>query len=107
MRHAVAAALVAMTLATPAAAQSVQQLLQGLTSGNKNQDEALHQAYERGYQRGYQRGREDEARLRSGRTGDNARRNVPYDRNDPDNPDYRNGQGYARPPQGQDDNYGR
>ncbi len=88
MRHAVTAALVSLSLATPAAAQGVQQLLQGLTSGNKNQDDAVRQAYERGYQKG----RQDEARLRSG--GGSA-------------PDYRNGQGggqgYGRPPQGQDD----
>ncbi len=92
MRFAVAAALVALTLATPAGAQGMQQLLQGLTSGNKNQDDAVRQAYERGYQKG----RQDEARLRSG--GNSSRSNLD------NNSGSRNGQGYDRSQPGQDEN---
>ncbi len=102
MRNAVAAALLAVTVATPAMAQvpDMQQLLRGLTSGNQNQDQALRDAFERGYQRG----RQDEARLsHSGRSGANANRfdrRGPNDRNgsDPsdDRQDYRGNPDYNR-----------
>jgi hypothetical protein len=104
MRSTVLAALLGLSVVTPAAAQGgpdVRQLLQGLTTGNQGQDQALQDAFERGYQRG----RQDEARQqvsgrgrgntgRSGRpdmdernggeTGDN-QQNYRNDR-DPDQP---------------------
>ncbi len=71
MRYAVAAAFLALALATPAAAQApnVQSLLGGLLTGNQNQDQALRDAFERGYQRG----RQDEARMRADREGSRRR----------------------------------
>lgn len=84
MRYTVAAALLGLTLATPAAAQApnVQQLLGGLLTGNQSQDQAIRDAFERGYQRG----RQDEAQRAE---GGGARR---YDRRRDED-----GQGYDQP----------
>jgi hypothetical protein len=73
MRTVAASMAVGMMLVTPAMAQPQtpgwQQTLQGLMSGNQGQDQAVREAYERGYQRG----RQDEARMRAERRGQNDR----------------------------------
>jgi hypothetical protein len=104
MRHAVAATLLGLSLASPAAAQvpNVQQLLGGLLTGNQSQDQAVRDAFERGYQRG----REDEAR-RQQAAGRGRRDRGDSDRGDSDRGD--SGDRGRAPPYSQPGNgyYGR
>ena len=90
MRHTVVAALLGLSLATPAAAQTpnVQKLLGGILGGNQNQDQSSHDAY--------QRGRQDEARQPSYNNDRSGGRQYDHSRNQGDNGDRNGGRHYDR-----------